>query len=805
MFRGERDTCSLPLQSKDGRLLPVETRVFFGQWNGAACLFGVSRDLSAEQEAKQRFEKLFRYNPALMALRSMSDRRFVDANETFLKMMGYRQAEIIGKTSAELGLLPEPSDLAAEDALFATQGHVTGLELTVRSRDGSIRNGLFSGETIVIQGQSYVLIVMIDITQRKQAEAQLLAMNRQLEILTKQADDANRAKGVFLATMSHEIRTPMGGVLGMTGLLMRTALTDRQRHYTERIRTSGEALLSVIGDILDFSKIDSGMLQLDERIFSLKRDVLDRLWSIIGGPAEEKGLRVRVTSDEGLPLLLGDFRRLTQVLVNLLGNAVKFTEKGEVELSVRIREQDGERVSLSLVVRDTGIGIDQEQMTLLFKPFSQADPSTVRRYGGSGLGLTISKQIVELMGGEIAVESQPGRGSIFTVRLLLPVAPAIELAEREESASLADEEGVRFAGARVLLVEDQPINREIILELLRLDGIEADIAQDGREALDKVGGESYDLVLMDVQMPVMDGYAATREIRVKEAKTGARRLPIVTLTAHAIAGDREKVEAAGMDDYLTKPLDPEAFHLALLRWLPREKRMVATAHLTGPTGTEEGLSADADLPGLDVAEGVQRVKGNETLYHKLLRNFVEDFGDLPEQLPQDLRTNRMVDAIHRVHSVKGVSGNLGGNELMAAAGSLEKALREMNDHPHFSVDEHLRVFIDCHQEFLATVTAYLALNPELVPEAPEGPRGTPEELQPLLENLRAALAAEEPRPCKEILRSLAQRRWPESVEAILAELRGLSDRYRLAEAHALLEGKGGDLLGEFGNIGGKNG
>ncbi len=609
------------------------------------------------------------------------------------------------------------------------------------------------------------------------------------------AEVANRAKGMFLANMSHEIRTPMSGVLGMTALLLRTSPTEKQRKLLEKIRTSGDALLSVINDILDYSKIDSGKWELEERVFSLGADVLRTSLDVIGSAAEEKGLELRTTIDAGIPPLLGDSRRLTQVLINLLGNAVKFTESGEIGLSVRVRERNAGRVSLSIEIRDSGIGMTREHMTQLFTPFTQADATMSRRYGGSGLGLAISKQIVGTMGGEIVVESEPGAGSIFEVRLSLPVAPVPDIADVVDH--VRDTVSVRFTGARVLVVEDHPVNREITLELLRMEGIEADIAVNGREAVAKVAEGRYDLVFMDIQMPEMDGYEATRAIRAGEEKTGGGRLPIVALTAHAIAGDREQGLAAGMDDYLPKPLQPEALHPALVRWLPRERRVAASPPGTEPGGTT-GVSPETALPGLDAAEGLRRVQGDRALYRKLLGDFVDEIRYFREDLVQDLRTGRSADALRRVHSMKGVSGNLGGKELMAAAGNLEKALRNKQDGVPGAVGEPLNAFVDRHREFLATVTTYLAENSGMVPEVPAAPRGTPGELRPLLENLRAALADAEPRPCEEILGTLAERTWPESVETLLAEIRGQVEGYRMSAALTLLEGKAADLPGAFG-------
>jgi PAS domain S-box-containing protein len=730
--------------------------------------------------------------------------KYLGANRAFEEYVGRPAAAIAGATDHDIFPQEVADFFREQDRVMLESGAIRSNEewitypderqRLVETMKSPIRDA--AGKTIGLVG------IARDITERKQAESRLREAYTNLDMLKTLADEANRAKGVFLATMSHELRTPLAHVLGMAELLRRTTLTDQQRRYVEKIRTSGDALLSVIGDILDLSKIDSGSVELDERAFLLDRDVVYRVQTIIGAIAGEKGLEMRVTMPESLPPLRGDDRRLTQVLLNLLSNAVKFTEKGMVELEVRVSAQEKGRVSLSLVVRDTGIGIAPEQMGELFLPFRQADASTTRRYGGSGLGLAISSRIIELMGGEIGAESVVGAGSVFTARLSLPVATAADVAATEDSVP-ADERSVRFVGVRVLVVEDQPINQEILGELLRLKGIEVDLARDGREAMAKVcGADSYDLVFMDIRMPVMDGYEATRKLRAREATKGSGKRPIVGLTAHALDEEREKGLAAGMDDYLTKPLDPRLLDRALLKWLPEEKRVVETPQGTGPAE----VGQDMALPGLDVLEGLQRVNGNQALYLKLLKDFVANFGDMKTPLLKELRTDRWEDTIRLVHSVKGLSGNLGGKGLMAAASSLEKALREMEGcGALFSLGEPLRAFIDRHEAFLSSAAAFIARQAETEPAQQEMPEGMPEELPPLLEELRAGLAAEEPRPCKAALAALGQRRWPENVEKLLREIRGLVDRYRLAEARALLEGKGADLQDDFGRIGGANG
>ncbi|WP_136515383.1 response regulator [Geomonas edaphica] len=383
------------------------------------------------------------------------------------------------------------------------------------------------------------------------------------------AEAANRAKSQFLANMSHEIRTPMNGVLGMAELLLRTDLDQRQRGYAEMLHHSGASLLAIINDILNISKIEAGKLELEKITFDL-HDAVQGAVELYREVGRRKGVAVELEVAAKVPRhAVGDPNRLRQVLINIIDNGLKFTEQGSVEVRVNLIEESGAGHHVGFEVKDTGIGIPAQALDTVFDLFAQVDGSTTRRYGGTGLGLAIAKQLVELMGGEIGVESEPGKGSTFSFIVFLGKAPQAPELQRETSnrEAYADEENFEAAfAAHVLLAEDNPVNCEVAHAMITALGCQVDVVQNGVQAIAALSCKEYDLVFMDCQMPELDGYEATHAIRSKERGTG-RHTTIVALTAHAMAGSREFCLGAGMDDYLSKPFSLEQLREVVSRWL----------------------------------------------------------------------------------------------------------------------------------------------------------------------------------------------------------------------------------------------
>jgi two-component system sensor histidine kinase/response regulator len=771
---------------------------------------------------------------------------YLGCNEAFERLSNRPREEIVGKTSMDI-FPPEIARFLQErNAKVAASGRARSYEDPFELPDGTPR--LFeTGVSPLRDGQGRVLgLVSIahDITERKQQQEEIL---RAKEL----AEEATRLKSDFLANMSHEIRTPMNAIIGLSHLALKTELAPRQRDYIEKVQGAGQHLLGIINDILDFSKVEAGKLGIEREEFDLEK-LLDHAAGIVTEKATAKGLELVFDVGADVPRrLLGDSLRVGQILINYANNAVKYTDKGEIVISVRQESASAGETLLRFAVRDTGIGMTAEQQARLFQSFSQADSSTTRKYGGTGLGLAICKKLAELMGGEVGVHSAPGQGSTFwfTMRAGLPTEAArplmpepdlrhlralvvddneharLVLAEmlksmtfrvtqadsgaaalaavmeaartgqpfdvvyldwrmpgmdgvetarrlkqldlprmpfivmatahgRDEVLSDARAEGIgdvlvkpvnasvlfdttmgalgrrgakaaqpvapppaaaelaRVRGARILLVEDNDINQRVASDILQDAGFTVDVAENGQVALRCAEEQGYDLVLMDMQMPVMDGVTATQELR--KTPHGAR-LPIVAMTANAMQRDRELCMAAGMNDFLTKPIDPDALMRTLVQWLrPRENAVPARpvappapvpplASLpplpplpplptlpTPPAAAAPSTDGLPEVAGLDTALGLKRMMGKRPLYLSMLKRWVDSQHDAGGRVREALENADWETAERLAHTSKGLAGNIGAEALAALAARLEEALREHESLP--TVEEHLDRF-----------------------------------------------------------------------------------------------------------------
>ena len=493
---------------------------------------------------------------------------------------------------------------------------------------------------------------------------------RQLAEARDRALAAAQAKSDFLANMSHEIRTPMNAVIGMAYLALDMSRDEKQRDYLNKILTASETLLVIINDILDFSKVEAGKLTIEPVDFYLDA-MLANVESVNALSASAKGLNLQFDYPPDLPPLYGDSMRLGQVLLNLVNNAVKFTEQGQVKLTVEVIEQTDSDIELGFSVSDTGIGMTAEQQANLFQAFTQADTSITRNYGGTGLGLAICKQLVELMGGEIAVESTPGKGSRFHFHLRFALGCADEIAEIQTEKQLTPDVMQSLHGVRLLLVEDNEINQQVAEGLLARAGISIQTVHNGKQAIEAVRADAFDGVLMDMQMPVMDGLEATRLIRADE---NFRDLPIIAMTANAMPGDRERCLQAGMNDHIAKPIDPDKLYSTLVRWI-RKSQINTAERLSAALSPAVNMLEFTGLSGIDVAGGLKRVAGDTELYRNILCKFHDTQADSLKCIRDALASGDRQLAVQLAHSLRGVSGNIGANKLQEKVAILESALK----------------------------------------------------------------------------------------------------------------------------------
>ncbi len=631
------------------------------------------------QDATMYLQSLFDAVPVGIMVVDAATRTVMDINPHAQNLIGLEKNQIIGNICNKV-VCP-----AADHAcpLLDLGQIIDQSERIVITADGMRLPVLKSVISVNKNGRRVLVESFVDITEQKQVADALQETNRQLEEaivrserLAREAEQANEAKSEFLANMSHEIRTPMNGVIGMTGLLLDTELTQEQRHYADIVQESGESLLGLINDILDFSKIEAKRLELEAKEFDLGI-LMENVASAVSAQARAKGIELRVSSEDTVPQrLCGDPGRLRQILINLVGNAVKFTAKGEVVVRAQLLEKNVDDCLLRIYVRDSGIGIPADKIGILFDKFSQVERSTTRKFGGTGLGLAISKQLTVLMGGTIGVESQEGKGSEFwfTVRLKMASQSAGAQAEEPDGDKTSCSSHKRlqpFAGvtARILLAEDNATNRKVAMAILKKLGLHADAVADGAEAIRALESILYDLVLMDVRMPVMDGIEATQRIRDPQSAVLDHEVPIIALTANALQSDREICMAAGMSGFVPKPVSPQALQNELEKWFrPSEEKVIVATEEVVPSPAAEG-----ETPVFDKVSVLNRMMDDHDLVAWMMESFLEDMPQQIQVLREYFEAGDQDGAGRTAHSIKSAAANVGGEQMRRVALKMEKS------------------------------------------------------------------------------------------------------------------------------------
>ena len=606
------------------------------------------------------------------------------ANRAYCDWLGKSLDQVLGKTKAEIFGVDQPT-ARLPHAEAALSGVPQSFESEEASAAGHI--GIWQVQYIpdIQRGEVRGFFMLAsDITASKRAQADLQALNLELVAARDVAEEAAHAKSAFLANMSHEIRTPMNVIIGLTHLMLRDAHDPTTSDRLAKVGDAAMHLLDIINDILDLSKIDAGKLVLAPVDFSVDA-LLARATALVADGARRKGLALTVDRGDLPPALRGDALRLSQILVNLLSNAVKFTVRGSVVLRCDVLASSDDEWTIRFAVRDTGVGISAEAQERLFSPFEQADGSTTRRFGGTGLGLSIARELAQLMGGAVGVESEPGRGSVFWFTAKLQSATTQQPEAPPPHEAIVASQGAEHAlkqrhhGARVLVADDNRINQELATELLRLVDLQVEGADNGRIAVDMARRGTHDLILMDMQMPEMDGLEATRLIRTVP-ELGAT--PIVAMTASAFGADREACLAAGMNDHLGKPVNPAALYEKMLRWLDESRKVArppkADAPVPPPPAAPASADALADIPALDAVRGMSLFAGQRALYMQALGYFVDLYdGGLAavDKYIAGAPGATREAAGREIHSMGGAAAALGAVRLEDAAHRIDRMMR----------------------------------------------------------------------------------------------------------------------------------
>ncbi|MCP3943106.1 MAG: response regulator [Desulfobacteraceae bacterium] len=841
--------------------------------------------------------------------------RVLYLNRQFIAVFGWTLDEIIDR---KLDFVPPQEvektrnavmkTIKGENVLFETQRY----DKNGNTLDIQVSASIFDEENGERGG---MIVAFRDISELKKAEAELVEAR-------EEAVQASQSKSNFLAKMSHEIRTPMNAIIGLTDLALKTKMTAKQSDYLEKVSWSAHSLLKIINDILDFSKIEAGKMILEKVNFDLEK-TLSHLSDIVTFKAVEKNIEIIFQIETNVPQKLkGDSLRLGQILLNLMNNAVKFTEKGEIIINVSIKKENDDLIKLLFMVQDTGIGMSPDQLNRLFESFTQADESTTRKFGGTGLGLAICKKLVQMMDGKIWIESQPGIGSkfyftacfgrpatrplmtfphiddlkglkilvvddnkiagriledylttmLFTVTLafsgqeaikkllntdlnepfdlifmdwqmpvmdgietiktilddktlqhrpkiimvsafgredikfqveqykldaflLKPISPSIlfetiamvygqkveSQTDDMQNFSTERKDLKRIKGARILLAEDNVINQQVAFELLEREGLCVTIANNGKEAVNAATEHVFDLVLMDIQMPTMDGYTATQKIRLLPR---GKNLPILAMTAHAMTGDHEKSLESGMNGHITKPIDPDTLFAAILQWInpKRPFEETSTKRIQPQINDNKHFNLPESLPGFNIQEALKRVSNDRGLYLDLLKLFKQDCKTMGKKIKKALKDNNIDYALSLLHNVKGISGNVSAIKLFQITKDFEAALKLDGTHSHHNLHKNFEKELDATR---ATLEQIIDDKPCEPVKQVIGDEST--SLLNLIEKYKPFIKASKPKECKKLIQEIKKLKIPDAFAKKIKLLDNQISKYNFKDSLKTLE------------------
>lgn len=689
--------------SRDGKKRRISLSAEMVDMDGTPHLVVYIDDVSkrrAAEEALREREELYRsivtQAPEGICLIDPETLAFVEINDSAIRSLGYTRQEFAGNNLVSIQADFDEATVREYLREILIQGRMV-FENRHRRKDGSIQIAHIGVSVVDIGGKPMVSSIWQDITAQKLNEQELQNHRHHLETLVNErtselaaakeaAEQASQAKTIFLANMSHEIRTPMNAIIGLTHLAERSTQDSSLRLRLNKVSDAARHLLTIINQILDISKIEAGKLELEPLHFSLNQ-VVDHSTQLIIDRLKSRGLEFNKTIDPALPeVLFGDPLRIRQILINYLTNAIKFTERGSISLSIKLISKSDDKLIVRFAVSDTGLGIPEADQARIFDAFEQADGSTTRRFGGTGLGLAIARRLAELMGGETGLSSRTDRGSTFWFTVSLQCGQP----EKQESLPAPVDDADRilaehFRQARILLAEDNPINQEVALDLLRSVGLQADLAVNGAEAVEMASKHAYDLILMDMQMPVMDGITATQHIR--QLRNG-EKTPILAMTANAFDDDRNACLAAGMNDHIPKPVNPDVLFAALARWLSADLQAYPVSDESKPEQVEPEPETLAEIAGLDYAFGLRAVRGRASSYERLLGKFANNHTGDFERIRLEMAAANHDEARRLAHSLKGAAGALGAQEIQKLAAELESAIRD--GLPPSTIEEQLK-------------------------------------------------------------------------------------------------------------------